>query len=159
MVKGQAFQRRNRCVVALAALALAANLALACGAEPEEPGSTATPIMTPSATAAPTPAGETPPVQGNVPQGILDPILKEAAALAKVAREQLVIVRAEPVVWNDGSLGCPEPGMEYTQALVNGYWVVIEAAGQSYDFRVGRGGSFQLCPAGRGRPPRNPNAS
>ena len=68
---------------------------------------------------------------------ILDPILKEAAALAKVAREQLVIVRAEPVVWNDGSLGCPEPGMEYTQALVNGYWVVIEAAGQTYDFRVG----------------------
>jgi hypothetical protein len=30
-------------------------------------------------------------------------------------------------VWNDGSLGCPEPGMMYTQALVNGYWLIIEA--------------------------------
>jgi hypothetical protein len=159
MVKGQALQMRNRRVVALAALALAANLALACGAEPEEPGPTATPIMTPSATAAPTPAGETPPVQSNVPQGILDPILNEAAALANVAREQLVIVRAEPVVWNDGSLGCPEPGKMYTQALVHGYWVVIEAAGKTYDFRVGRGGNFRLCPAGRGHPPRTSNAS
>ena len=92
-----------------------------------------------------------------VPQAILEPILAYAAARAKVGRDKLVIVRAEPVVWNDGSLGCPEPGMMYTQALINGYWVVIEAAGQTYDFRVGRGGSFQLCPAGRGRPPRQPD--
>jgi hypothetical protein len=110
--------------------------------------------------AVPTPMpGETSPVQRRVPQAILDPILKEAAALANVPREQLVIVRAEPVVWNDGSLGCPEPGMMYTQAVINGYWVVIRAAGQTYDFRVGRGGSFQLCPAGRGHPPRTSNAS
>jgi hypothetical protein len=94
-----------------------------------------------------------------VPKGILDPILKEAAALANVPREQLVIVRAEAVVWNDGSLGCPEPGMEYTQSLVNGYWVVINAAGQTYDFRVGPGGSFRLCPAGRGRPPSPSDAT
>jgi hypothetical protein len=77
-------------------------------------------------------------MKGQVPQAILDPILKEAAALAKVGRDKLVIVRAESVVWNDGSLGCPEPGMIYTQAQVNGYWIVIEAAGQKYDFRVGR---------------------
>src|SRR6266567_7534133 len=106
--------------------------------------------------ASPTLTEEIPPVKGEVPQKILEAILKEAAALAKVAREQLVIVRAQPVVWNDGSLGCPEPGMMYTQALVNGYWVVIDAAGEKYDFRVGRGGSFRLCPAGRGRPPLPP---
>ena len=96
---------------------------------------------------------ETPGVKSDVPQRILDPILKEAASVARVAREKLIIVRAEAVVWNNGSLGCPEPGMEYTQALVNGYWVVINAAAQTYDFRVGRDGSFRLCPAGRGRPP------
>jgi hypothetical protein len=94
-----------------------------------------------------------------VPQGILESVLKEAAALANVTREQLVILRAEPVIWNDGSLGCPEPGMMYTQALVNGYWVVIDAAGEKYDFRVGRGGSFRLCPAGQGHPPFRSDAS
>jgi len=46
-------------------------------------------------------------VKGEVPQRILDPILNEAAVLANVAHEQLVIVRAESVVWNDGALGCP----------------------------------------------------
>ncbi len=105
-----------------------------------------------------TPIGETPPVQGEMPQGILDSILSEAAALANVAREQLVIVRAESVVWNDGSLGCPEPGMMYTQMLVNGYWVVTEAAGKTYDYRVSSGGSFRLCPPGQGHPPSQPAA-
>lgn len=99
--------------------------------------------------------GETPPLHGEVPHAILDRILDEAGALAKIGREQLVIVRAEPVVWNDGSLGCPAPGMVYTQALVNGYRVVIDAAGQTYDFRVGRGGSFRLCPAGHTPPQRH----
>lgn len=98
-------------------------------------------------------------MKGQVPQAILESILKEAAALAKVDCDQLVIVRAESVVWNDGSLGCPEPGMMYTQALVNGYWVVIEAAGQTYGFRVGRDGSFRLCAAGRGQPPSEPRAT
>ena len=98
-------------------------------------------------------------MRSRVPQEILEPILKEAAALANITREQLVILRAEPVVWNDGSLGCPEPGMMYTQALVNGYWVVIDAAGEKYDFRVGRGGSFRLCPAGQGHPPSQAGAN
>jgi hypothetical protein len=105
--------------------------------------------------ASPTLTEENPPVKGEVPKGILDPILNEAAALANIAREQLVIVRAEPVVWNDGSLGCPEPGMMYTQALVNEYWVIVEAAGKKYDFRVDRG-NFRLCPPGRGHPPSQP---
>ncbi len=97
---------------------------------------------------------------GQIPKELLEPILNKAAELAKVSREQLVIVRAEPALWNDGSLGCPEPGMNYTQALVNGYWVVISVAGQTYDFRLGRGGSFQLCPEGRGHPPLpGPDAS
>jgi hypothetical protein len=106
----------------------------------------------------PTPTEETSPLQAKIPQGILEPILDKAAELAKVGREQLVMVRAEPVVWNDGSLGCPEPGMMYTQALVNGYWVIIDAAGQTYDFRVDRSGRFQLCPQGQGQPPSQPAA-
>ena len=47
-----------------------------------------------------TPIEEASLVKQNVPQGILDSILNEAAGLAKVPREQLVIVRAESVVWN-----------------------------------------------------------
>jgi len=110
-------------------------------------------MTTPSETPAPTSTPQMSRVESQVPEAILGPILNEAAKLANVPPQQLVIVRAEAVVWNDGSLGCPEPGIEYGQALVNGYWVLIKAAGQTYDFRVGGGGSFRLCPEGRGHPP------
>ena len=92
-------------------------------------------------------------MKGEVPQAILEAILKEVAALERVSPDQVAIARAESVVWSDGSLGCPEPGMAYTQALVKGYWVVVEAAGKKYDFRVGSGGTFRLCPPGQGQPP------
>jgi hypothetical protein len=120
---------------------------------PNELGSPNKSMTTPSETPAPTSTPQKSRVDPQVPEAILGPILKEAAKLANVQSQELVIVRAEAVVWNDGSLGCPESGMQYTQALINGYWVVIKAAGQTYDFRVDRGGSFRLCPEGRGRPP------
>jgi hypothetical protein len=110
-------------------------------------------VMTPSETPAPSEIPERSRAQTEVPQRILDPILKKAAKLAKVLLEQLVIVRAVAVVWNDGSLGCPQSGMQFTQALVSGYWVVIKAAEQTYDFRVSREGNFRLCPERRGHPP------
>ena len=113
----------------------------------------------PTVTPAPIPIGKAELVKGEVPQAILESILKEAAAQAKVDRDQLVIARAQSVVWSDGSLGCPEPGMMYTQMLVNGYWIVVEAAGKQYDFRVGSGGSFRLCPPGQGQPPSQPAAN
>jgi len=110
-------------------------------------------MTTPSETPVPTSTPQMSRVESQMPEAILGPILDEAAKLANVPPQQLVIVRAEAVVWNDGSLGCPEPGMEYAQALINGYWVLIKAAGQTYDFRVGGGGSFRLCPEGHGHPP------
>jgi hypothetical protein len=83
--------------------------------------------MSPSKTPTLTPTAETSPAPADVPQAILGPILNEASTLARVPPEQLAIIRAQAVIWNDGSLGCPERGMEYTQALVNGYWIVIKA--------------------------------
>ncbi|WP_418605475.1 hypothetical protein [Georgenia sp. SUBG003] len=49
------------------------------------------------------------------------------------------------MTWNDGSLGCPEPGTVYTQALVDGYHVVLEAGGERYDYRVGGAADVRLC--------------
>jgi len=46
------------------------------------------------------PTEETSPVQAQVPQPILEAILNKAAELAKVGREQLVMVRAESAIWN-----------------------------------------------------------
>ena len=137
------------------AIAVALNLTVYM---PSGLGSPNKSMTTPSETPAPTSTPQQSRVESQLPEAILGPILKDAAKLANVPREQLVIVRAESVVWNDGSLGCPEPGMEYAQALVNGYWVVIKAAGKVYDFRAGRDGSFRLCPEGCGHQPLPPDA-
>ena len=58
------------------------------------------------------------------------------------------VVSAEAVTWNDGSLGCPEAGQAYTQALVDGYQVILEVDGERYDYRVGSGASVKLCEGG-----------
>ncbi|MFN8471805.1 MAG: hypothetical protein U0822_06390 [Anaerolineae bacterium] len=52
---------------------------------------------------------------------------------------------AEAVTWNDGSLGCAQPGMMYTMALVPGYRVVLEANGKTYSYHGAQGQPPKLC--------------
>jgi hypothetical protein len=80
-----------------------------------------------------------------VPPNLRDAILADAESRTDIPQEEFAVVRAEAVVWNDGSLGCPQPGMMYTQALVDGYWVVLEAGSEQYDYRADQGSYFLLC--------------
>ena len=82
---------------------------------------------------------------GEVPADVLAGIIGDAADRASVPEADVEVVRAEAVTWSDGSLGCPEPGMLYTQALVDGFRVVVNASGEELDYRVGQAGSFRLC--------------
>ncbi len=82
---------------------------------------------------------------GEVPDDVLDPILAAAAERTGLAAAEITVVEAAQVTWPDGSLGCPEPGQAYTQALVDGYQVILDAGGEELDYRVGSGGSFRLC--------------
>ncbi len=93
------------------------------------------------------------PVTGEVkPAALLAEIVADAALRSGVAEADIVVVRGESVTWSDGSLGCPQPGMNYTQALVPGYWVVLDADGTEYDYRASARGFFTLCESG-GSPP------
>jgi hypothetical protein len=80
-----------------------------------------------------------------IPQDLLDAILDDAQARSGIERDGLTIIKAEAVVWNDGSLGCPQPDQFYTQALVEGYQVVIGHDSQEYDYRASDRGFFFLC--------------
>ena len=62
-----------------------------------------------------------------------------------VASDQVRVVSAQSVTFNDGSLGCPAPGVQYTQAQVEGARVVVEAAGRTYDYRFGANEDAKLC--------------
>lgn len=80
-----------------------------------------------------------------IPGDLLNAILDDAVERSGLPTDSLIVTRAESVTWNDGSLGCPEPGMFYTQALVNGYQIVVDAEGRALDYRVQDNGLFRLC--------------
>ena len=83
---------------------------------------------------------------GNIalPTSVIEPVVADVAKLAGVPADQVTVISAEAVTFPDGSLGCPQPGMAYTQALVDGYKIVAEAGGKTYDFR-GTGSTFRQC--------------
>jgi hypothetical protein len=54
-------------------------------------------------------------------------------------------VSYEEVEWPNGSLGCPQPGMSYTQAIVNGSLIVFEVNGVLYEYHSGAGQEAFLC--------------
>ena len=80
---------------------------------------------------------------------VIAAVLADAAARTGEPPTSLEIVSAAAVTWADGSLGCPQPGMNYTMALVPGYRIQVRAAGQVLDYHASRRGYFTLCPAGR----------
>lgn len=63
------------------------------------------------------------------------------------------VVSAERVVWRDGSLGCPQPGRAYTQALVPGFRVRLRAGERILDYHAGRSGVPQWCAPGLAQDP------
>ena len=79
-----------------------------------------------------------------IPSRIRDPIVTDAAQRAGVEPAEVTVVSAEMRTWGDSSLGCPQPGMYYTQATVDGYRVIVSAGGKTYDYRVGAG-QPRLC--------------
>lgn len=62
-----------------------------------------------------------------------------------VNAEQVQVVSAEQLTFKDGSLGCPQPGVQYTQAQVDGMRVLVQAAGRTFDYRFGTTDTPRLC--------------
>lgn len=125
----------------LAGLALTLALVGCAGTagDPTEGASTMTPAeSTPSDTDAQLPVGE-------VPTELLEAIVADAAQRSGVETDQIEVITAEAVTWSDGSIGCPEPGMMYTQALVPGYRVVLDVGGEELNFHASQTGDFRFC--------------
>jgi hypothetical protein len=74
-----------------------------------------------------------------IPARFRDEIVTDAAQRAGVGPADVTVVSVDTRTWGDSSLGCPQPGMFYTQATVDGYQVILSAGGKTYDYRVGAG--------------------
>ena len=80
---------------------------------------------------------------------VTEAVLADASTRTGADKASLRVESAEAVTWADGSLGCPQPGMNYTMALVPGYRIKVRAREQLLDYHASQRGYFVLCPAGR----------
>ncbi|HSR44477.1 MAG TPA: hypothetical protein VLT15_04505 [Acidimicrobiia bacterium] len=107
---------------------------------------TATPEL---AEAEPITPVELPSVRSSVDAGDLQPLVDLALAdlSARLALDpgQISLVAAERVVWPDGGLGCPQPGMAYTQVQVDGTYLELFANGVAYPYHSGGSRGPFLC--------------
>jgi len=152
------YARRGRLVrtgASLCVLLLGANLA-GCSAAATADSDTASaqpeevrPITRtlPPRVTAPEPIGE----PAEPPGDLLDNVLADAAVRSGLPRDVVRLQSAWRVTWNDGSLGCPQPGMTYTQALVPGWRLLVEAGAEILDYRA-TDQSFFVCEQGKPRP-------
>ncbi len=85
--------------------------------------------------------------------------LDDASGRTGLPSDQITVVGVEQVTWRDAALGCPEPDKMYTQALVAGYRITLQAAGNALDYHADQHGRVLLCPPGRAVPPAVPRAA
>lgn len=85
-------------------------------------------------------AGSSDAVLGDETMAAIDAVVGDG-----VDRDDVEVVEAAFVTWPDSSLGCPEPGMMYTQALVEGFRIVLDVAGDEVAFHGDDQGRMVRC--------------
>ena len=130
----------NRFAAALTGAALLLSLTACAGGTMADPtGSSST--RPPFQTTTPGPIGPSG-TPTDVPDAKWDAIVDDLAGRGVTGPE---LVSATAVTWQNGALGCPQPGQNYTQALVDGMQVIVTAGGTTYDYRFGAGDTPLLC--------------
>lgn len=108
----------------------------------------------PSPSASPTASATTsyPSDGGSSVAPELEPVVEAAVADLESrpgtgsGRVRVVLARQE--TFPDGAIGCPEPGKMYTQALVEGYRVVLARGDRAWLYTAGEDGVPRLCASG-----------
>ncbi|WP_152231892.1 hypothetical protein [Georgenia ruanii] len=137
--------RARRAVRLVAAAACAGALLAGCAGGGRPSPSPTTPAPT---SASPTPG----PTQGSTvppePAAVADAAVADLANRLGGGTEPITVVLAQRETFPDGALGCPQPGHMYTQALVDGYRVVLARGDREWLYTAGTDGIPHLCPSG-----------
>ena len=60
----------------------------------------------------------------------IETALADASERSGVPVAEIAVASALWVTWSSGALGCPQPDTAYTMALVGGYLLILEVAGE-----------------------------
>jgi hypothetical protein len=94
--------------------------------EPSPEETTVEPTPSSSPTGSPTPAS-----------GVVGAAVADLASSLEVDPTAVEVVSVEEVTWRNGSRGCAEPGMAYTQALIDGSRITLRVDGRTYEYHSG----------------------
>ena len=78
---------------------------------------------------------------------------KALAQRLDIEPESITLSEAREVTWRSGALGCPEPGMNYTQALVPGALIFLRAGNEVHGYHAKFGAKPFYCPWQRAEQP------
>lgn len=119
-----------------ALLLAACTLLVACGAPDRSPSTEETAVDPSPSSSPPSPSPSSGPSGGAARPDVVQAVDDLAAALGVDAGD-VEVVSVEEVTWRDGSRGCAQPGMAYTQALVDGSRITLRAGGRTYEYHAG----------------------
>lgn len=71
--------------------------------------------------------------------------VEDLAEREDVATDAVVVGALEEVTWPNGAIGCPQDGMSYTQALVDGTRLILQIDGVEYAYHGEGDGPLSYC--------------
>ena len=78
-------------------------------------------------------------------EAVVEEVRADLAGRLGIDLSEIAVLEAESVVWPNGSLGCPRPGMVYPQVQVDGVRIRLRAQDREYAYHGGGSRSPFLC--------------
>ena len=78
-------------------------------------------------------------------QTLVDQAVADLATRLKIDASKISTLSAQAMSWPDGSIGCPQPGMVYTQVMVDGALIHLSVNGTAYSYHSGGSRAPFLC--------------
>lgn len=82
-------------------------------------------------------------------KGQVEYSMTDLAQRLDVPLDSVVLSGARQVTWRSGALGCPKPGMNYTEALVPGSVIYLQVDNMIHAYHAKIGGEPFYCPRER----------
>lgn len=71
-------------------------------------------------------------------QRLVEKAISDLAQRRSISPDEITLLEATSVDWPDASLGCPQEGMMYSQVVTPGYLIVLEHAGNKFEYHAGK---------------------
>lgn len=78
-------------------------------------------------------------------QAVVAAVQQAAAVQVGASPADVHVEQVEAHQWGDSSLGCPRPGLQYSQVVTDGYLIVVSAGGKTLEYHSDARGRVVLC--------------